>query len=151
VNLNTVRPVRPVRSRSLSRRTVVVGTAWAVPAVVVATAAPALAASGPSVSIVSLCQNTDLSLTLTLAVTNPTTTAGTLSINSVTIAGVTLGTPVLSSTNIPANSTTNVTVTIPAIVVVASANVTVSYRIKLDKGPAINGSVSASLNVSACV
>ncbi len=30
-----------------SRRTVVVGTAWAVPAVVVASAAPALAASGP--------------------------------------------------------------------------------------------------------
>ncbi len=58
---------QPARQREgISRRTVVVGTAWAVPAVVVADAAPALAASGTSLTCTpdfnrgtSVCRNVD--------------------------------------------------------------------------------------------
>ena len=48
-NVTTQPPTRP---SNVSRRTVVKGTAWAVPAVVVGTAGPALAASGCTVTAV---------------------------------------------------------------------------------------------------
>ena len=43
----TSKPEASKAKKGVSRRTVVVGTAWAVPAIVVASAAPAMALSGP--------------------------------------------------------------------------------------------------------
>ncbi len=142
---------RPERARSsISRRTVVVGTAWAVPAVVVASAAPALAASAPVVTITGLCRASDLSLRLTLSIDNPLGSSGQLTLGAITIAGVTLGVPVLTGGPIKGNSTTVVTVTIPTLTVVTSANIAVGYSIKIGNST-FTGTVNANLNVAACV
>jgi hypothetical protein len=84
--------------QGISRRTVVQGTAWAVPAVVIATAVPAFAASGGSLTFSGLgCKlpgnatNTFKGYAFRLTAANLTSSTATVEILSVTLNGVDLG------------------------------------------------------------
>jgi len=79
--------------KGISRRTVVAGTAWAVPAIVVASAAPAMAVSGPVVLSGTACKGPGQSGGFAFAyyfqvtLTNNTNSSQTYTFNSITING----------------------------------------------------------------
>jgi hypothetical protein len=138
----------PGRARSsISRRTVVVGTAWAVPAVVVASAAPALAASGVTVGIGAICIGTGNTLRIQLTVSNPTGAAGTTTINSLTIAGVLLNTGALGPRPFPASASSTVVITVPNVGLSetgVSVAVALGYAVTVG-GTTTTGTVNASV------
>ena len=79
--------------QGISRRTVVAGTAWAVPAIVVASAAPAMAASGPVVLSGVACKGPgqsgefEFAYYFQVTLTNNTASSQTYTFNSITING----------------------------------------------------------------
>lgn len=80
-------------SNGLSRRTVVIGAAWAVPAIVVASAAPALAASGPVVLTGRACKDPgnqgNKSYYFEVKLTNTTSSTVTYTFTQISINGET--------------------------------------------------------------
>jgi hypothetical protein len=127
VNPNTE---RPVRSHPLSRRTLVVGTAWAVPAVVVATAAPAMAASATaSITITGLCIGPGNTIRVRINESNLSNAAATVTINSLTVANTTINVSGLVPIVIPSNTASaTIVVTVPNPGLNASALVAVAFN-----------------------
>jgi hypothetical protein len=111
--------------QGISRRTVVAGTAWAVPAIVVASAAPAMAASGPVVLSGTACKGPGQSGNFAFAyyfqvtLTNNTNSSQTYTFNSITING---SQPPLTSIA-PSSVTVNAqTVTVVTLLAQGSTN-----------------------------
>lgn len=129
---------RPQRTRSsISRRTVVVGTAWAVPAVVVASAAPALAAS-LIIKITEVCKakGSDFTVTVTLA----GAAGATATVTSVTIDGMTFS---LSSGNVV---TVGTPLTLPSVSK-SGVNGTFAVAVASSAGPA---TATVTINGNGC-
>ena len=117
----------------ISRRTVVVGTAWAVPAIVVASAAPALAASGPVVLTGRACKDPgagqgNKSYYFEVTLTNTTNSTATYTFSSIEINGTTTTvTPV--STTVNANSSKTIILKAAALPNSANGTATLTYAI----------------------
>lgn len=135
---------------NVSRRTIAKGAAWAVPAIVVASPAPALAASGPPAtrqfSVLSGCKlpgNSNATFKgYAFAMTASNTTSGTvvITINSITLNGTDLGNALVvdldtcttlggvNTVTLPANTTyTNLALVVSNSANSASGTVAVDY------------------------
>ena len=116
----------------ISRRTVVAGTAWAVPAIVVASAAPAMAASGPVVLSGRACKGpgngaNSKDYYLEVILNNTSSVTKTFCFTSIVLinATITLG----QCYPVGANSEQTVTITINNRPDSANGSATLSYTI----------------------
>lgn len=124
------------KRKGLSRRTVVAGTAWAVPAIVVAGPAPHAAATpippvtigGTACKIPGNSGNVKNGVAFQLTITNPYNTPLVVNITSVTKAGDVAPAQIIpSSFTIPANSTRTVVLEAGPYNNSANASVSVGY------------------------
>jgi hypothetical protein len=128
----------------ISRRTVVVGTAWAVPAIVVASAAPALAASGPVVLTGVACKDPGEAVNkkyyFQVQLTNTTGTAATYTFTSITINGSTT-TVTPTTTTVAAGDSKTIILTAASLPNSANGTATLSYQIN-----SVPGTTQATFN-----
>jgi hypothetical protein len=131
--------------RGISRRTVVAGTAWAVPAIVVASAAPAMAASGPVVLTGRACKDPgsgqgDKSYYFEVTLTNTTNATATYGFTSIEINGVTT-TLTPASTTVPANQSKTIILKATLLPNSANGTATLSYTVN-----GVAGTTQANFN-----
>ena len=142
---------RPERHRStISRRSVVVGTAWAVPAVVVASAAPALAASGVTVGIGGICVGPGNTLRIRLTISNPTGVTGTLTISSLTIDNAVFNTGLIPTITISAAASSTAVISVPNPGFSAGTSVAIALGFSaLVAGSTTTGTANATLTIAS--
>ena len=144
----TSKPETSKAKKGISRRTVVVGTAWAVPAIVVASAAPAMALSGPVTFTGRACKsagNPKLYV-FELSVTNTNNVPLQLNAISLDINGTTRTNLCPSSGTIAANSTQIVTIAAGFYPDSENGTATLVYSFGPVGGPFIESSASTNFN-----
>ncbi len=146
----TSKSEQPKPKAGLSRRTVVVGTAWAVPAVIVATATPAFALSGPVTFTGVACKDPGNPFRYLFSVTITNSNAQPLQVNftSLVINGVT-GTSICpTSATVAANSTATFTLIAGGFTNSANGSATLNYSFGPVGGPYVAGQASTAFNNS---
>jgi hypothetical protein len=139
----------PTPKKGVSRRTVVAGTAWAVPAVIVATATPAFAAlSGPVTFTGVACKDPGNPFRYLFSVTITNSNNQPLQVNfqNLVINGVT-GTSICpTSATVPANGSITVTLIAGGFTNSANGTATLNYTFGPVGGPYVAGQASTQFN-----
>lgn len=119
--------------RGIPRRTVVAGTAWSVPAIIVASAAPAMAASGPVILTGRACMGgeaNDLDYYLEVLLSNTGSgTANQFCFTQIVLLGVTIPLNPQQCYILGAGTEQTVTLTINDQTVSGTGSATLSYTI----------------------
>jgi len=144
----TSKPEASQAKKGVSRRTVVVGTAWAVPAIVVASAAPAMALSGPVTFTGVGCKSPggQKIYVFQLSVTNDNNVALQLNSTSLVINGVTGPTVCPASGTIGPHSTQLITIAGGLFADSANGTATLNYTFGPVGGPFVASSASTGFN-----
>ena len=144
----TSKPEASKAKKGVSRRTVVVGTAWAVPAIVVASAAPAMALSGPVTFTGRACKSpgNPKRYLFEITVTNSNNVPLQLNAISLVINGVTSANVCPTTGTIAANSSQNVTIAAGTYPDSANGTAILNYSFGPVGGPYVTSSASTTFN-----
>ena len=139
----------PTPKKGISRRTVVAGTAWAVPAVIVATATPAFAAlSGPVTFTGVACKDpgNPFRYLFSVSITNSNNQPLQVNFQNLVINSVT-GTSICPTTaQVPANSTVTITLLGGGYTNSANGSAALNYTFGPVGGPYVAGQASTQFN-----
>jgi hypothetical protein len=144
----TSKPEASKAKKGVSRRTVVVGTAWAVPAIVVASAAPAMALSGPVTFTGRACKSpgNPKRYIFELSVTNTTNAPLVFNAVSLVVDGVTSANVCPTTGTIAPQTTQNVVVAAGTYPDSQNGTATFNYTFGPVGGPFVAGSASTQFN-----